>query len=76
MGNKCDKENDRQVSKEAAEAWCKDNGNIPYFETSALGGTNVDDAFFTMIKRALENHAADEMDMPDTIGGMGGGGNI
>ena len=31
MGNKCDKEAEKQVSKEAAEAWCKDNGNIPHF---------------------------------------------
>ena len=55
MGNKCDRENDRQVSSMAAKDWCEDNGNIPHFETSALENTNVDDAFLTMVKKALDN---------------------
>ena len=45
MGNKCDRENDRQVSAMSAKDWCEDNNNIPHFETSALENTNVDDAF-------------------------------
>ena len=55
MGNKLDKAEDRQVSTEAAEHWCKENGNMPYFETSALENTKVDEAFMTMVKKALEN---------------------
>ena len=55
MGNKCDKENERQVSSMTAKDWCEDNGNIPHFETSALDNTMVDEAFITMIKKALDN---------------------
>ena len=37
----------------------------------------VETAFETMVKKALDNQEADEMVMPDTIGGIGGiGGNI
>ena len=46
---------------------------MPYFETSAIENTGVDEAFLAMVKQALENQAADEMQMPDTIGGMGFG---
>ena len=42
MGNKLDKESERQVNKEEAAQWCKDNGELPYFETSALENTAVD----------------------------------
>ena len=54
MGNKCDRENDRQVSAMSAKDWCEDN-NIKHFETSALENTNVDDAFLTMVKKPLDN---------------------
>ena len=49
MGNKCDKEDERDVSKEMAEEWCKENGNIPYYETSALNNIGVDDGFISVI---------------------------
>ena len=77
MGNKCDRADERKVSDEAAKAWCRDN-NIPYFETSALSNTCVDEAFMAMVKKALDNQESDEMVMPDTIGGIGGigGGSI
>ena len=54
MGNKADKP-DRSVSKEEAEAWCRANGDLPYFETSAIRGDSVEDAFLTMVKKALAN---------------------
>ena len=73
MGNKVDKQEDRQITKETAEAWCKEHGDIPFFETSAIANTCVDEAFLAMVKKALDNQAADDMQMPDTIGGMGGG---
>ena len=46
---------------------------MPFYETSALENLSVDEAFMTMVKKALDNQQADEMAMPDTIGGMGGG---
>jgi hypothetical protein len=32
----------QQVSAEEAQQWCKEHEEIPYFEISALKGTNVD----------------------------------
>ena len=60
------------MSSEDAKNWCKENGNIPYFETSALDNICVDEAFITMVKKALDNQESDEMVMPDSIGGIGG----
>mmetsp|Transcript_12568 Transcript_12568/g.18787 ORF Transcript_12568/g.18787 Transcript_12568/m.18787 type:complete len:207 (-) Transcript_12568:333-953(-) len=58
LGNKCDMTDKRVVSREDAEAWCKEN-SIPYFETSAKDNTNVEQAFETVAKRALERAGAD-----------------
>jgi Ras-related protein Rab-7A len=71
MGNKCDKQ-DRQVSQEEAQNWCKENGNIPYFETSAIANMNVDDAFFSIIKKAVDAQDSNAIEMPDSIGVVGG----
>ena len=40
---------------EEAKQWCKENGDIPLYETSALNNTSVDDAFLTVVKQALDN---------------------
>ena len=54
FGNKSDKDNERQVSREQAEQWCQENSKIPYFETSAVEKINVEDAFMCMVWRALD----------------------
>ncbi|XP_038658390.1 ras-related protein Rab-9A [Scyliorhinus canicula] len=56
LGNKIDV-TERQVSAEEAQAWCKENGNHPYFETSAKDATNVAVAFEEAVRRVL---AADD----------------
>ena len=48
LGNKCDRENERKVDREKAESWCKANGGLAYFETSALEKTNIEEAFTRM----------------------------
>lgn len=48
-------ENMRAVAKKRASAWSEENGNMPYFETSAKEGTGVSDAFTTLAKMALNN---------------------
>jgi Ras-related protein Rab-7A len=53
LGNKCDKESDRRVSRAQAESWCRSNGNIPHFETSAKDNINVVEAFESIARRAL-----------------------
>jgi len=45
LGNKCDREDLREVSYETGEAYAKGLG-INFFETSAKTGHNVDHAFF------------------------------
>jgi len=49
IGNKVDMP-DRAVSRAAAERWARANNNMPYFETSAKDGTNVEEAFKEIAK--------------------------
>jgi hypothetical protein len=44
IGNKLDKEANRQVQAGVVRAWCYEHGDIPYFETSALENISVDNA--------------------------------
>ena len=37
--------------------WCQAKGNIPYFETSAKEAINVEQAFQTAAKNALQQEA-------------------
>lgn len=50
-----------QVSEKKAKAWCASKGNIPYFETSAKEGFNVEAAFQCIAKNALKNEPEEEM---------------
>ncbi|KAI5413973.1 hypothetical protein KIW84_058214 [Lathyrus oleraceus] len=75
LGNKVDVDggNGRVVSEKKAKAWCASKGNIPYFETSAKEGFNVEAAFECITKNALKNEPEEEIYMPETID-VGGGG--
>ncbi|KAF5192204.1 Ras-related protein rab7 [Thalictrum thalictroides] len=76
LGNKVDVDggNSRVVSEKKAKAWCASKGNIPYFETSAKEGFNVEAAFQCIAKNALKNEPEEEMYLPDTIDVADGGG--
>ncbi|KAH6757875.1 RAB GTPase-like protein G3F, partial [Perilla frutescens var. hirtella] len=69
IGNKTDVDggNSRVVSEKKARAWCASKGNIPYFETSAKEGTNVEEAFQVIAKNALKTGEEEEIYLPDTI---------
>ena len=53
VGNKCDLENERKISKEKGEEKAK-NLNCPFFETSALSKIKIDDIFNEMINNIFE----------------------
>ena len=42
------------MSTTKAVQWTKQNGNIPYYETSAKEGTNVNEAFEQIARDALK----------------------
>ncbi|WFD41894.1 Ypt/Rab-type GTPase Rab7 [Malassezia psittaci] len=70
LGNKIDmEESKRVVSQKRAMTWCQSKGNIPYFETSAKEAINVEQAFQTIARNALQQEAEAELyaDYPDPI---------
>ena len=53
IGNKCDLEDQRQVTKEQGEEKAK-NSEVAFMETSALSGENLDKAFEKMINEVYK----------------------
>lgn len=69
LGNKVDLE-PRALSSKRAQQWCQSKNNIPYFETSAKEGLNVEQAFLAIAKNALaqQNSTVDIYnEFPDQI---------
>ncbi|CEP03061.1 Ras family [Plasmodiophora brassicae] len=68
LGNKADLKDRRQVPESKAKTWSKNNDDMPCFETSAKDATNVQDAFITIARRALEQESDDNpIYIPETI---------
>ncbi|CAH1758256.1 24004_t:CDS:2 [Entrophospora sp. SA101] len=70
LGNKIDvEESRRMISSKRAMSWCQSKGNIPYFETSAKESINVENAFITIAKNALQQENDSEIynDYTDAI---------
>ena len=44
-----------------------------YFETSAKEGVAVNEAFVEMVKMGIKRETTNQIIMPDSIGGAGGG---
>ncbi|KAI8342948.1 small GTPase superfamily [Chlamydoabsidia padenii] len=62
LGNKVDvDESKRMVSQKRAMSFCQAKGNIPYFETSAKEAINVEQAFQTIAKNALQQETDVEL---------------
>ena len=55
VGNKCDLENDRAITKEKGEEKAK-NLNCPFFETSALSEINIKEIFNAMLDNIYEKN--------------------
>ena len=61
------------MTTQQARQWCRDNGDIPYYETSALENISVDNAFVEMAKLALKRSSQNQVfSLPESIGGAGG----
>ena len=58
LGNKCDNESERKVSKEEGEEKAKYH-NVAFLETSALNGTNIEKAFQELINDVYHNNKGD-----------------
>lgn len=50
-----------QVSEKRAKQWCTSKGGIPFFETSAKEGTDVEAAFQKIVHNALQNESEEEL---------------
>ncbi|KAL4608876.1 ras-related protein Rab-9A-like [Arapaima gigas] len=67
LGNKVDV-TERQVTPEDARHWCRDNGDHPYYETSAKDATNVAAAFEEAVRRVLAvEERGDHLIPTDTV---------
>ena len=53
-----------QVSTEEAQNWCREKGEIPYFETSAKEALNVDQIFETVSRNALNKGCGKDKEYP------------
>jgi Ras-related protein Rab-7A len=49
------------VSEKRAKQWCTSKGGIPFFETSAKEGTDVEAAFQKIVHNALQNETEEEL---------------
>ncbi|KAJ8352634.1 hypothetical protein SKAU_G00241100 [Synaphobranchus kaupii] len=67
LGNKLDVA-ERQVTAEEARRWCRENGDHPYYETSAKDATNVAAAFEEAARRVLAvDERAEHLMATDTV---------
>ena len=66
VGNKCDLEDQRKVSKEKGEEKAR-QWNIPFFETSALSKIKIDDIFTEMVNNIFERTGGPKNDDDDDI---------
>ena len=58
IGNKVDKETERKIPSIKAESWCKQFGNIKFFETSAKDSINVNESIDFIAKLGYEYQMA------------------
>ena len=66
VGNKCDLENERKVSKEQGEEKAKAM-NASFFETSALSKVNIDDIFNEIVNNIFQRTKGQKNDDDDDI---------
>ncbi|KAL4868198.1 hypothetical protein BDV12DRAFT_104703 [Aspergillus spectabilis] len=76
VGNKSDlagdgsDSNQRRVTKEEAEEWCRLNNVVRYLETSAKSGEGVEQAFLEVAERIYRNIETGKYDLNDRRSGV------
>ena len=60
------------VNPSQLDAYCRDNGFVHWFETSAKDGTNVEDAMLYLVKKILETETEAPQDGQQPAAGAGG----
>ncbi|KAL4900058.1 hypothetical protein BDW74DRAFT_105587 [Aspergillus multicolor] len=76
VGNKSDlagngsDSNQRRVTKEEAEEWCRMNNIVRYLETSAKSGEGVERAFLEVAERIYRNIETGKYDLNDRRSGV------
>jgi small GTP-binding protein len=65
-----DERNLREVTKEEAEDWCRQNKVMQYVETSAKSGEGVERAFLEVAERIYQNIEAGKYDLNDRRSGV------
>ena len=57
-GNKCDLDNEREVSKTEGEDLAKSFG-VPFFECSARSRINIEESFYQLVREIIQNRLSD-----------------
>jgi len=70
VGNKCDLEEERQVSKSEGEELAKSFG-CPHFESSAKARINVDEAFYELVREIRKSRKGSDTDKKKKTGKKG-----
>ncbi|KAB8338883.1 hypothetical protein FH972_021827 [Carpinus fangiana] len=65
-----DEPNRRQVTREEAEDWCRQNAAMQYVEASAKSGDGVERAFHEVAERIFQNIQAGKYDLNDRRSGV------
>lgn len=71
LGNKCDMEDKRKITKEQGEQLAKEY-NVKFMETSAMNRTNVENAFTEIASDIKKKMDQREVTAPASSGGSGG----
>ena len=62
VGNKVDKEESREVTKEEGEKLAKEF-NLPFFECSSKENININEVFDVLAKKIIENFEIEEQNI-------------